>query len=36
MADEVYIQPLTVEAVTSVIARERPDGLLPTLGDKPD
>ncbi|HHU51360.1 MAG TPA: carbamoyl-phosphate synthase large subunit [Firmicutes bacterium] len=32
MADEVYIQPLTVEAVTSVIARERPDGLLPTLG----
>ena len=32
IADIVYIEPLTVEAVTRIIARERPDGLLPTLG----
>jgi len=32
IADRVYIEPLTVEFVESVIARERPDGLLPTLG----
>jgi len=32
VADRVYIEPLTVEAVERVIARERPDALLPTLG----
>ncbi|MCX7911368.1 MAG: carbamoyl-phosphate synthase large subunit [Dehalococcoidales bacterium] len=32
IADIVYIEPLTVEALTRVIARERPDGILPTLG----
>jgi carbamoyl-phosphate synthase large subunit len=32
VADRVYIEPLTVEAVEKVIERERPDGLLPTLG----
>src|SRR5207253_9563023 len=32
IADRVYIEPLTVEAVTAIIERERPDGLLPTLG----
>lgn len=32
MADRVYIEPLTTEFVTQVIRRERPDGLLPTLG----
>jgi carbamoyl-phosphate synthase large subunit len=32
MADRVYIEPLNVEFATRVIARERPDGLLPTLG----
>ena len=32
VADIVYIEPLTVESLTRVIARERPDGLLPTLG----
>ncbi|MDP2918789.1 MAG: carbamoyl-phosphate synthase large subunit [Dehalococcoidia bacterium] len=32
IADIVYIEPLTVEAVTRIIERERPDGLLPTLG----
>jgi len=32
IADIVYIEPLTVESVTRIIERERPDGLLPTLG----
>src|SRR6476659_6220831 len=32
VADAVYIEPLTVPVVERVIARERPDGLLPTLG----
>ncbi|MHB1130831.1 MAG: carbamoyl-phosphate synthase large subunit [Chloroflexota bacterium] len=32
IADHVYIEPLTVEVLERVIARERPDGLLPTLG----
>ena len=31
-ADVVYIEPLTVEVVERIIERERPDGLLPTLG----
>jgi carbamoyl-phosphate synthase large subunit len=32
VADRVYLEPLTVEAVEGVIAREKPDALLPTLG----
>ena len=32
VADVVYIEPLTVEVLRRVIMRERPDGLLPTLG----
>ena len=32
IADWVYIEPLTVEVLERVIQRERPDGLLPTLG----
>src|SRR6186713_1592773 len=32
IADIVYIEPLTVEVVERIIAREKPDGLLPTLG----
>jgi len=32
MADRTYIEPLTVEAVTKIIEKERPDALLPTLG----
>ena len=32
IADVVYIEPLTVEVLERVIARERPDGVLPTLG----
>ena len=32
VADLVYIEPLTVEVLDGIIARERPDGILPTLG----
>ncbi len=32
MADRTYIEPLTVEAATMVIEKERPQALLPTLG----
>ncbi len=32
IADEVYIQPLNIEALEYIINKERPDGLLPTLG----
>ncbi|MCT4543133.1 MAG: carbamoyl-phosphate synthase (glutamine-hydrolyzing) large subunit [Vallitalea sp.] len=32
IADKVYIQPLTVEALDYIINKERPDGILPTLG----
>ena len=32
IADRVYIEPLTAEVVGQIIERERPDGLLPTLG----
>jgi carbamoyl-phosphate synthase large subunit len=32
VADRVYIEPLTVSFAARVIERERPDGLLPTLG----
>src|SRR4029450_9843759 len=32
MAERTYIEPLTWEIVEKVIARERPDAILPTLG----
>ncbi|MDP2924085.1 MAG: carbamoyl-phosphate synthase large subunit, partial [Candidatus Omnitrophota bacterium] len=32
MADATYIEPLTVEVVTEIIKKERPDAILPTLG----
>src|SRR5947199_6660124 len=32
IADTVYIEPLTVPVIERIIERERPDGLLPTLG----
>ncbi|GAC1332598.1 MAG: hypothetical protein NVSMB17_11910 [Candidatus Dormibacteria bacterium] len=32
VADHTYLEPLTVEVLERVIAREQPDGLLPTLG----
>ena len=31
-ADVTYIEPLTVESVSAIIRRERPDALLPTVG----
>ena len=32
VADVTYLEPLTVEVLERIIARERPGGLLPTLG----
>jgi carbamoyl-phosphate synthase large subunit len=32
LADRTYVEPLTVDVLTSVIIRERPDAILPTLG----
>ncbi len=32
IADAVYIEPLTPDVIRRVIQRERPEGLLPTLG----
>jgi len=31
-ADAVYVEPLTAEVVELIIAKERPDALLPTMG----
>ena len=32
MADHTYIEPLTVDSLERIIAKERPDALLPNLG----
>ena len=32
LADKTYIEPLTVEVLEKIIAKERPDALIPTLG----
>ncbi len=32
VADAIYIEPLTVDVLDRIIAKERPDGILPTLG----
>ena len=32
VADQVYLEPLTVETVTKIIRQEAPDAMLPTLG----
>ena len=32
MADEIYIEPLTVETIQRIILKEKPDSLLSTLG----
>ena len=32
MADKVYVEPVTVEAITEIIERERPDGVIAGLG----
>src|SRR4249920_1894841 len=32
MADVTYVEPVTWQVVEAIIARERPDALLPTMG----
>src|SRR6476619_1680411 len=32
IADRTYVEPLTIESVTAIIEKERPDALLPTVG----
>jgi carbamoyl-phosphate synthase large subunit len=32
IADKTYVEPLTLEAATAIIEKERPDALLPTVG----
>lgn len=32
VADKVYIEPLTLDFVSQVLRKERPDAILPTLG----
>ncbi|MDH4045577.1 MAG: hypothetical protein OEW06_14075, partial [Gemmatimonadota bacterium] len=32
LADRTYVEPVTPEWVAKVIARERPDAILPTMG----
>jgi len=32
LADRTYIEPITIDSIEKVIARERPDALLPTMG----
>jgi carbamoyl-phosphate synthase large subunit len=32
VADQIYIEPLTVDVLTKIIEKERPDALLPTMG----
>lgn len=31
-ADATYVEPITTEVLTAIIAKERPDAILPTLG----
>src|SRR5256714_6461111 len=31
-ADRTFLEPLTLDSVTRIVERERPDALLPTLG----
>src|SRR6185503_2661710 len=32
IADQTYVEPLTVEVLEAIIAREKPDAVLPTVG----
>ena len=32
IADEVYIEPLTIKSLEAIIKKEKPDSILPTLG----
>ncbi len=35
LAERTYIEPLTLESLERILAEERPDALLPTLGGRP-
>src|ERR671916_140082 len=32
IADRTYVEPLTADVVAAIIAREKPDAILPTVG----
>lgn len=32
IADKIYLEPLTLDSVSAILEKERPDALLPTLG----
>ena len=32
MADRTYVEPITAEVIEKIIAKERPDAILPTVG----
>src|SRR5260221_4807563 len=32
IADRTYVEPLTLETLTAIVEKERPDALLPTVG----
>jgi len=32
MADAIYLKPLTVESIKDIVAKEKPDAVLPTMG----
>jgi len=32
IADKVYLEPLTLDSVTAILKKEKPDAILPTLG----
>src|SRR5688572_31447811 len=32
LADATYVEPITVEILEKIIAKERPDAILPTMG----
>jgi len=34
LADRTYVEPLTVEFLEAIIAKERPDAILPTVGSR--
>ena len=34
IADQVYIEPLTLESLKEIIIKEKPDSILPTLGEQ--
>lgn len=36
MADKVYIEPITLDFVSRIIRKERPDAICQRLGDKRD